>query len=1165
MNGAILSSSDRGNTFQRTNLPFKLGGNMPGRSMGERLAIDPNRNSTIYFGARSGNGLWRSTDFGVTWIRVTSFPAVGTYVERAGDAYLGDTDGVVWETFDPRTGSLGNTTQTIYAGIADKGNSIYRSTNGGTTWAAVPGQPTGFLPHHGVLSSTGILYVTYSDGAGPYDGTKGEVWKFDTATGVWTQISPVPSSSTDDYFGYGGLAVDAQRPNTLMVAALNSWWPDTIIFRSTDAGATWTRIWDWASYPNRTLRYAQDISAAPWLNFGDTNPIPPVPSPKLGWMVGDLEIDPFNSNRMMYGTGATLYGSDDLTSWDLGVPIHVSVKAQGIEETAVLDLISPPTGANLYSALGDIGGFRHDNLNASPPVMYSIPFAGSYTSIDYAELTSNFLVRVGNGNPNANPPIRSSAFSFDSGANWFQGNSDPPGLTGGGTVAAAANAGRVLWSPSGAAVSFSADNGNSWTASAGIPQGARVGSDRVNAQKFYGFANGTFYVSTNGGGNFSAAATGLPTSGKFKAVPGREGDIWLAGDDGGLWRSTNSGASFTQLANVQKANSIGFGMAAPGQTYMALYTSAQINNVRGIFRSDDAGATWIRINDDQHQYASTNAAITGDPRVFGRVYVSTNGRGIIVGDPSGTANPDFALSAAPSSLTVNRGASGTSTITISRSGGFTGSVALSASGLTSGVTATFNPASTNGTTSTLTLAASSTATAGPATVTVTGTSGSLTRTTTINLTVNAPDFSLSANPISLSVNRGASGMSTVTITRTSGFAGSVAFTASGLPGGVTASFNPTSTTGTSSTLALAASSTATTGPATVTVTGTSGSLTHTTTISLTINAPPPADFTLSASPTSLTVNQGASGTSTVTIARTGGFAGSVGFTASGLPGGVTATFNPTATTGTSTMLTLAASSTATVGAATVTVTGTSGSLIHTTTISLAVNAPDFTLSASPTSLTVNRGASGSSTIAINRIAGFAGSVAFTSTGLPSGVTATFSPTPTTGTNSMLTLAASATATLGAATVTVTGTSGSLTHSTTVALTVGSGGGGTGGVTLTPVVTASGQWFNEEQLRLSNTASLTALSITITVQRTTGVSFSGQYNTIGGQILQSNSSTTAAVTYQFNLAAGQTLGVGSNWTFAAQTSGSGTVHPTAGDTYTVTYTTGGVSFTQTGHF
>src|SRR5499427_2312193 len=77
MNGAILRSTDRGNTFQRTDLPFKSGGNMPGRSMGERLAVDPNRNSIIYLGTRSGNGLWRSADFGATWAKVNSFTATG--------------------------------------------------------------------------------------------------------------------------------------------------------------------------------------------------------------------------------------------------------------------------------------------------------------------------------------------------------------------------------------------------------------------------------------------------------------------------------------------------------------------------------------------------------------------------------------------------------------------------------------------------------------------------------------------------------------------------------------------------------------------------------------------------------------------------------------------------------------------------------------------------------------------------------------------------------------------------------------------------------------------------------------------------------------------------------------------------------------------------------
>ncbi|MBO0799269.1 MAG: hypothetical protein J2P31_10665, partial [Blastocatellia bacterium] len=78
-------------------------------------------------------------------------------------------------------------------------------------------------------------------------------------------------------------------------------------------------------------------------------------------------------------------------------------------------------------------------------------------------------------------------------------------------------------------------------------------------------------------------------------------------------------------------------------------------------------------------------------------------------------------------------------------------------------------------------------------------------------------------------------------------------------------------------------------------------------------------------------------------------------------------------------------------------------------------------------------------------------------------------------------------------------------------------------------------------------------------------FNGQYNTVGGQILQSNSSTAAAITYQFDLAAGQTLGPGAERTFATQSSGTGTVHPTSGDSYTVTYTTGGMSYSVSGNF
>ena len=126
----------------------------------------------------------------------------------------------------------------------------------------------------------------------------------------------------------------------------------------------------------------------------------------------------------------------------------------------------------------------------------------------------------------------------------------------------------------------------------------------------------------------------------FKAMPGIEGDVWLAGgaqgSDYGLYHSTDSGATFTKLSNVDQADVVGFGKAAPGQNYMALYISAQVNGVRGIFRSNDTGATWVRINDDAHQYGRTNMCITGDPRTYGRVYVGTNGRGIVYGDSTVT-------------------------------------------------------------------------------------------------------------------------------------------------------------------------------------------------------------------------------------------------------------------------------------------------------------------------------------------------------------------------------------------------------------------------------------------------------------------------------------------------------------------------------------------------
>ena len=326
------------------------------------------------------------------------------------------------------------------------------------------------------------------------------------------------------------------------------------------------------------------------------------------------------------------------------------------------------------------------------------------------------------------------------------------------------------------------------------------------------------------------------------------------------------------------------------------------------------------------------------------------------------------------------------------------------------------------------------------------------------------------------------------------------------------------------------------------------------------------DYSVAASPGTLSVARGASGSTSVAISRTN-FTGAVTMSASGLPSGVTVAFNPSAaTTGNSVTATFTASGTATLGAATVTLTATSGTLSRSTTVSLTVTGTptsDFTVAPSPGSLSVARGGSGASTVAINRT-NFTGAVTMSASGLPSGVTVAFNPSAaTTGNSVTATFTASSTATLGAATVTLTATSGSTIRTTTVSLTVTGGGNGT--VTATPVVSTNSPWFNELQLRLANTGTLTALTVTVVVQRTPGVSYSGQYNTVGGQVTQANSSTTAAITYTFTLNAGQTLPASTARTFAVQTSGNGTLHPTSGDTWTVSYTTGGQSFTTSGTF
>ncbi|MBX9421623.1 RICIN domain-containing protein [Streptomyces lateritius] len=586
-NGALLRSTDRGRTFRRTDLPFKLGGNEDGRGAGERLVIDPSDNRTLLLGTRK-NGLWRSTDHGATWRQVSSFPVKDGAGSGAGISFV---------TYGP-AGS-----RTIYVGVADRSTSLYRSTDGGSTWQAVSGQPTGQLPQHGVFSGDGSLYLTYTNALGPNGVTAGSVWKHTPAGGTWKNISP----SQGDY-GFSGLSIDPRKPSTVMVTTLGRWWPEDEIYRTTDGGTTWKAL------AGRSVR---DASAAPYVGTHTGH-----------WMTA-LAIDPFNSGHVLYGTGNGILRSKDADASDSGGTSHWSMGARGLEETALMDAIAPPAGATVITAMGDQGGFRHDDLTKVPAGRLSNPMMTNSTDIDFAQANPSVMVRVGRGG------AQDGAYSTDGGTNWTGFKAEPVPGAQDGHAALAADGSTIVWTQAGQAPYRSTDKGASWSKVHGLGTDAVVVADRSSARTFYSLSGGTLHASTDGGATFTARSTNLP-AGRLTAVPGVAGDLWIAGSAKGLLHSADGGRTFTTLDSVKSASALGFGKAAPGASYQALYLIGTVKDVTGVFRSTDKGATWLRVNDDAHQWGAIGGVgvVTGDPDTYGRVYVGTNGRGLQYGDPS---------------------------------------------------------------------------------------------------------------------------------------------------------------------------------------------------------------------------------------------------------------------------------------------------------------------------------------------------------------------------------------------------------------------------------------------------------------------------------------------------------------------------------------------------
>jgi hypothetical protein len=609
----LLVSTNQGATFSTFTPPFSLNGNADGRSCGERMAVDPNLNSILFYGTRT-SGLYRSGNYGATWTKVTSFP-VSTTANSVGLAFV---------QFIPTSGAPSSPTPEIFVGVSQGGSNLFRSMDAGLTWTNVPTISTSNLvtglqlAHHAALDGLGNMYLTFNNNQGPNNITNGVVLKLNLSTMTFTDVSPPKDPFAQG--GYAGVCVDQQNPATLVVSTMDRWWAPAPtpawdeIYRSTDGGATWTQSGP-SSLPNS--------ASAPWSIAQSPH-----------W-AGTVQIDPYDSNRAFFITGYGMIGTTSLTSGS----VNWSFMSDGIEETVPLGITSPPSGPYLLSVHGDIGGFAHYNLDVSPPLTnYFATHRVTSDSIDFAESHPNVVVRTVREAPYG-------SYSLDGGTTWTDFGSSPPGAStsNSGEIAVSADGTRFVWYPSSGVAYYSINHGTSWTASTGGPTGSLTPiADRVNSSKFYVYSGGKVYVSTNGAATF--AAGGSVSSGTVpRAVFGHEGDLWIPRGGSGLMRSTNSGASFASIAGVTQAAYVGFGRAAAGQNYPAVFISGTVGGVVGLYRSDDMGVTWVLINDPQHEYGLASIHdLCGDPRVYGRVYFGTEGRGIVYGSfASAPAAPMF--------------------------------------------------------------------------------------------------------------------------------------------------------------------------------------------------------------------------------------------------------------------------------------------------------------------------------------------------------------------------------------------------------------------------------------------------------------------------------------------------------------------------------------------
>ncbi len=641
----LLKTEDGGKTWRRLNVtnaagrPVRSDSDGEYREAGERLAIDINAPEILFFATRN-DGLLTSRDGGETWEVVESFPTKGR-----------SWAGLMFVAGDFTTGQSGKPTQRWYVGVcpdrrAQISGGLYVTEDAGESWMRVtegPGLDANTIPLRGRVAPDGTLYLTtYND----------RVWRM--RGGVWHDITPQDRKGRP----FCGVNFDPRNPARVVVAELLRQ-GGTSFYYSENGGESWRRYSHDPQRQGNSVRFA-DYPA--WLRADG--------SIEWGANTADIAFDPVEPSRVWHMSSSGVCSIDGVGE----ARVTVSLVGAGREQTNSIELISPNEGAPLISGVYGFGGFRHGTPEDAPTSRLRRqerdgswnrePGLRGYQAVldmDIHPDNPDRVVLCGGWPWNQ---TGEAGYSLDNGRLFRAFVSRPFDGAQFGRIALGVDPINVVWAPAGNAttsVYYTVDNGQSWFPSDGAPLGMIstqsamsfyrcLAADRVRPGVFYLYdrRDGRFYRTEDGGRRFHEVST-LPRQAgvhgdwhRLESVPGRGGELWLALREHGLFRSSDGGSSWVKLAGITWAENIAIGKAKTAEDYPALYFFGQIGGEQPtdstvdcrLYRSDDAGESWVQINDESVQaFPTFGPAFAGDMQEHGVVYVGTRSRGIFRGAP----------------------------------------------------------------------------------------------------------------------------------------------------------------------------------------------------------------------------------------------------------------------------------------------------------------------------------------------------------------------------------------------------------------------------------------------------------------------------------------------------------------------------------------------------